>query len=195
VTEDSAILESFSRFTVHPTWFLNKASTPTRSNFIKRCCDNLCYNEIFCSRLSCSYLSQRRSRIVLFIIYFLLNIGLLLYASIYRSTVIKSNVFIVFARTSGILLNLNSCLIVVPMLKQTILFIRSHEILRRLIPVDIHIEFHKFIGRFIAILSLIHIIAHVINFARSEGKSKNDKGENAASSTCSAPSAHLSYFY
>ncbi len=99
-----------------------------------------------------------------------MNLALLLYVVIYRSTIIKSNVFEVFARIGGMLLNFNCSLIVVLMLKQTILLIRSNKFLRKLIPVDSHIDFHKFVGRFIAALAILHTIAHMINFGRLPGK-------------------------
>jgi hypothetical protein len=101
----------------------------------------------------------------LFILYILVNIGLTLYVIIYRSITNKDGVFLVFARVGGILLNFNSVLIVVLMLKQTILYIRSNRVLRRCIPVDEHIDFHKFVGRFMTALAILHTIAHIINFA------------------------------
>ncbi len=115
-------------------------------------------------------MNNNLSRIVLFILYILLNHALLLYVVIYKSVVTKSNVFEVFARAGGMLLNLNCSLVLVLMLKQTVLFIRSMRLLRKLIPVDSHIDFHKFVGRFIAVLAIVHMIAHMINYGRLQGE-------------------------
>lgn len=106
----------------------------------------------------------------MWILYILVNVALLIYVIIYRARVLKAPVFLVFARIGGMLLNFNCAFIIVLMLRQTMLLIRSNRILRRLIPVDEHIDFHKFVGRFIAVLSLIHTIAHIINVAVAKSK-------------------------
>jgi hypothetical protein len=98
------------------------------------------------------------------------NLALLLYVIIYRITVTKSNVFVVFSRIGGMLLNFNCALVIVLMLKQTILVIRTNEFLRKLIPIDDHIDFHKIVGRVIAGLATLHTIAHMVNFGRLPGK-------------------------
>ncbi len=109
-------------------------------------------------------MKNNRSYVVVILLYILLNVGLSLYVVIYRSVVLKSNVFIVFARICGMLLNLNCSLILILMLKQTILLIRSKKHLRQWIPVDSYVDFHKLLGLFIGILSFIHSVAHMINF-------------------------------
>lgn len=103
-------------------------------------------------------------------LYVLINVALLLYVVIYRSTVTKNKALVVIARIGGMLLNFNCALVVVLMLRQTILFIRSRKLLRTLIPVDTHIDFHKMVGRYIGVLAIIHTLAHMINFATEDGK-------------------------
>ncbi|CAF4246691.1 unnamed protein product, partial [Rotaria magnacalcarata] len=85
------------------------------------------------------------------IIYLLINHGLVIYAICYRTIKVKSNVPIVFARICGMLLNFNCTFNIVLMLKQAILIIRSNKFLRKGIPVDDHIDFHKVVGRIIVV--------------------------------------------
>jgi hypothetical protein len=67
------------------------------------------------------------------------------------------------------LLNFNCAFIIVLMLKQTILLIRTNELLRKLIPVDDHIDFHRVVGRVITGLAILHAVAHMANFGRLSG--------------------------
>ncbi|CAF0824051.1 unnamed protein product, partial [Didymodactylos carnosus] len=46
---------------------------------------------------------------------------------------------------------------------------KANEFLRKLIPVDDHIDYHQTVGRIIGVLSIVHTIAHFINFG-VEGK-------------------------
>jgi len=55
------------------------------------------------------------------------------------------------------------------MLKQTISLIRTNTLLRKLIPVDDHIDFHRVVGRVIAGLAILHTISHMGNFGRLTG--------------------------
>jgi predicted ferric reductase len=104
------------------------------------------------------------------ILYILINLGLSLYVVIYRATVTKANTLVIFARIGGMLLNFNCTLVIVLMLKYTMLMARSNKYLRKWIPVDDHIDFHKFVGRFITGLVIIHTIAHMTNFGLRTGK-------------------------
>jgi NADPH oxidase 5 len=103
-------------------------------------------------------------------LYIIGHVLLATYIVIYRLGKNKSHVLVVIARTTGMLLNVNCALIVILMLKHSILLIRTNRLLRRLIPVDDHIEFHKFVGRVITCLAFVHSIAHMANFGRLTGK-------------------------
>ena len=98
-----------------------------------------------------------------------MNIALSLYVIIYRVVTLKDHVLVVFARIGGMLLNFNCALIIVLMLKRTILLIRTNKLLRKLIPVDDYIDFHRLVGRVIAALAVMHTIAHMANFGRLDG--------------------------
>ena len=143
-------------------------------NAIQRCCAGLSRKgniyEKQAKKLSVDYFKDNLSRFIVILLYIVTNLGLALYVIIYRTVVSKANVFIVCARTSGMLLNFNGSLVVVLMLKQTILLIRTTA-LHKFLPIDDHISFHKFVGRFIAGLSVFHAIAHMINFGKLKGQS------------------------
>ncbi|CAF4221190.1 unnamed protein product, partial [Adineta steineri] len=118
------------------------------------------------SKFTVNYLRNNLERIICIILYILINLGLSLYVIVYRSTVTKSNVLIVFARIGEILLNFNCTLVIILMLKYTILMLRMNKDLRKWIPLDDHIDFHKFVGRFITVLAIFHTISHMANFGR-----------------------------
>ena len=82
----------------------------------------------------------------------------------------KSNILVVLARIGGMLLNFNCALVIILMLKRTILLIRTSDLLRKVIPVDDHIDFHRFVGRVITGLAILHTIVHMGNFGRLTGK-------------------------
>jgi hypothetical protein len=103
-------------------------------------------------------------------LYLLVHLALAIYVIIYRATVTRSHVLVIFARIGGMLLNFNCAFIIALMLRQTILVIRTNRFLRKLIPVDDHIDFHKVVGRVIAGLAILHSLAHMSNFARLPGK-------------------------
>ncbi|CAF1434112.1 unnamed protein product [Adineta steineri] len=167
IIEDETILRIFSLFSIRSTRSL-LPEIKSHENFIHqyfpRFYSYIALLNVHQMTLVYNYLQDNIPQIILFIIYFLINLALSLYVIIFRSTILKNNVCIIFARVCGMLLNLNCSLILILTLKQTILIIRSKRFLRYWIPVDIHIDFHKFIGRFISILAIIHTIAHMINF-------------------------------
>ena len=143
-------------------------STPSNirlSLFRRRCCDFSQHK----SKLTSDYARDNVSRIVVFLLYLLVNLGLTIYVIVYRVVMERAHVLIVIARIAGMLLNFNCSLTIVLMLKQTILIIRTIKCLRTVIPVDDHIDFHKFVGKVIAALSIIHSIAHMTNFSRYAG--------------------------
>ena len=167
VSKDSTLLESLSQFTVHPTWFIKSSPNPTsKRNKFQRLFSQQVIYEAQTDRLKIDYLKDNLSRIIMIILYLLINLALMLYVIIYRITVTKSNVLVIFARIGGMLLNFNCALVIILMLKHTILLIRTNKFLRKLLPVDDHIDFHKVVGRVIAALAILHTIAHMANFGR-----------------------------
>ena len=138
----------------------------------QKCLVNLCSRIHECqkNKLTIDYIRNNLSRLITLSIYLLVNLALILYVVIYQSTVTKSSALAVIARASGMLMNFNCAFVIVLMLKQSILIIRTVKWLRKWIPVDDHIDFHRFVGRVIAVLALIHTIAHMSNFITMNGK-------------------------
>jgi hypothetical protein len=173
VTRDDTILQALSGFAVNPTWFIVPLSEP-ESNVGQPCCANLSWYSTWHNRqkskFTPKYFNDHLSYVILLILFILVNLGLALYVIIYQSIVEKKEVFYIFARTGGMLLNFNCTFVIVLMLKQTILYIRSNRWLRLRIPVDDHIDSHKSVGRFIAVLAIIHTVAHMINFSKTPGE-------------------------
>ncbi|UJR09322.1 hypothetical protein I4U23_013565 [Adineta vaga] len=171
VSKDVTLLESLSHFTVHPTWFINSPTNlPRKVNkfqrFLTRYCEEQTIYEAQMHRLTIDYIRDNLSRIIVLILYILINLALTIYVIIYRVSVTKSHAFVVLARIGGMLLNFNCALIITLMLKHTILVIRTNSFLRKIIPVDDHIDFHKVVGRVIGALAILHTVAHMINFGR-----------------------------
>ena len=75
----------------------------------------------------------------------------------------KVNVFVKFARAGGILLNFNSCLIILLVLRRTNTLLRNSIIGRHYPVLDEFLKFHKIIGFWILFLSIMHTVAHAIN--------------------------------
>ncbi|XP_038057987.1 NADPH oxidase 5-like [Patiria miniata] len=107
------------------------------------------------------YINNNLRKVIFVIAYCLLNAALFTEAA-YRFAFRGANWCIIVARGCGQCLNLNSSLILVLMLRQTLTYIRSTRV-ARLLPIDQHIIFHKTVGLIIAALSLVHSLAHVGN--------------------------------
>ena len=170
---DKILRQSLSVFTQYPTWDDDVNILEIRGNIVQRCCAIFyrkrypVYQQAQTSKVK--YLKDNISRVIVLLLYISVNIALTLYVTIYRAVVLKSAVFPVLARISGMLLNFNCSLIVVLMLRRTVLLIRS-TVLYKFLPIDNHISFHKFVGRLIGVLSIFHMIAHAINFAMLKGE-------------------------
>jgi hypothetical protein len=162
-----------SQFTVHPTWFVKSSSNELPKNKLQQFFSNLCWQQTIYeqqkNKLTIDYVKDNLPRIVFIILYLLTNLALLLYVIIYRAVIMKANVLVVIARSGGMLLNFNCACIITLMLKQTILLVRTNTLLRKILPVDDHIDFHKAVGRVIGVLSIIHTIGHMSNFGRLTG--------------------------
>jgi ferredoxin-NADP reductase len=95
--------------------------------------------------------------------YALLNVALFAFAFLrYRAA--GANLSIQIARGAGLCLNLNAALIVVPMLRHTLTWVRRSA-LGRALPVDDAVNVHGLIGEVVVALSLVHAGAHVVNAA------------------------------
>lgn len=110
-----------------------------------------------------SYYRNNISFFLTILIYFIVQIVL---AIIQYFLYIESNVAVRFARIGGILLNFNSSLIVLLVLRRLVTWLRNSLLGRNFLPVDNFIKFHKFIGIFIVLFSILHTVSHCINLCK-----------------------------
>ncbi len=66
------------------------------------------------------------------------------------------------ARGCGLALNFNGALILVPIMRRWMTWLRKTQ-LNNYLPIDEHISFHKLIGQIIFALGLAHTVAHLVN--------------------------------
>jgi hypothetical protein len=123
------------------------------------------FKRLFQRRPKYTRLSFYRNNLSLFLCilsYIVLQIILaIVQYSIYSNT----NMFVRIARIGGILLDFNSSLIILLVLRRLVTWIRN-SFIGRYLPMDDFIKFHKFIGVFIMIYSVIHTVAHCINLCK-----------------------------
>jgi predicted ferric reductase len=95
--------------------------------------------------------------------YVLSNVALFAFAFLrYRAA--GANLPTQIARGAGMCLNFNAALIVVPMLRHTLTWVRR-SVLGRALPVDDAVNLHSLIGEVVVALSLVHAGAHGLNAA------------------------------
>lgn len=111
-------------------------------------------------------MSFYRNNLSFFIICFLYLILQIILAIIQYLIYIDVNPAVKVARIGGILLDLNSSLIVLLALRRLTTWIRNSVVGRNYLPMDDVIKFHKFIGIFIVVLSLVHTIGHCVNLCK-----------------------------
>jgi hypothetical protein len=112
------------------------------------------------------YIKNNANRIAFIILYILTLIALIIYVIIYRVAVLGNNtVWQVFARIGGMLVNFNYAVAISLMLKQTMTIIRRLYYIRLFIPVDDHIDAHRFVGTILFISAMIHSLGYSIYFA------------------------------
>jgi hypothetical protein len=113
--------------------------------------------------LRASFYQNNISFFFTILLYFLVQIGLLaLQLSLYKN----ANAYIQIARACGILLNFNSCLIILLVMRRLTTWLRSSAIGRRFLAIDEFLNFHKFIGFYLSLLSIIHSVAHFFNLCK-----------------------------
>lgn len=101
------------------------------------------------------------------IIYVVINVGLF-GAAVMRYRAAGANGFIQLARGCGACLNFNCALILVPMLRHFLTWIRAQRF-GRFIPVDDSVGFHKLVGHVIFGFAAVHTLAHFGNYVVAPG--------------------------
>ncbi|CAF4869435.1 unnamed protein product, partial [Rotaria sp. Silwood1] len=116
---------------------------------------------------------NNRYQILIGLLYILSTIGIIIYVII-KWTIHKRmrNGWLIVAHIFGCLVKFNFALSVVLMLKQWMRWIRQCYYLRRFLPIDDHIDAHRYVGTVFAICSAVHSLVHIINYSvNSEGYS------------------------
>lgn len=126
-------------------------------------CFSCCHGKTKSKYFRMSYYRNNLSFFLTFLVYLLIQIGLgLLQYFLY----IESNVAVRIARIGGILINFNSGLVILLVLRRLTTWIRNSAIGRNYLPIDDSIKFHKFVGLFIFALSFMHTAAHCVNLCK-----------------------------
>lgn len=127
-------------------------------------CFSCCHGKTKSKYFRMSYYRNNLSFFLTFLVYLLIQIGL---ALLQYYLYIESNVAVRIARIGGILINFNSVLVILLVLRRLTTWIRNSAIGRNYLPIDDSIKFHKFVGLFIFVLSLVHTAAHCVNLCKS----------------------------
>jgi predicted ferric reductase/Ca2+-binding EF-hand superfamily protein len=99
---------------------------------------------------------------ILILVYIALNAWLFRSAQSHYAA-IGANVYIQIARGAGACLNLNGALILVPMMRTFLTWIRK-SFLAVFVPVDHAVDIHRIIGQVMFAFSIIHSAAHLLNY-------------------------------
>ncbi|XP_055379430.1 uncharacterized protein LOC129610760 isoform X2 [Condylostylus longicornis] len=111
-------------------------------------------------QFSTAYVKNNPALVIFVSLYILINVALFVARAVeYRC----SNWYTIIARGCGQCLNFNSAWVLVLMLRHSLTFLRSKG-LGSYLPLDHSIYLHKITGIVICFFSLVHTIAHLLNF-------------------------------
>lgn len=107
------------------------------------------------------YIQNNWIKLLFLALYFGINIALFCHA--YRLPEYRLNTFgYRIARGCGLALNFNGALILVPIMRRWMTWLRKTK-LNDYLPIDEHLAFHKLVGQVIFALGLVHTVAHLNN--------------------------------
>lgn len=109
------------------------------------------------------YIDNNRAKLVFLLIYFGIN-AFLFCNAVSRYAEAGANIYVQIARGCGACLNFNGALILVPMLRHTLTWLRRTS-LRHIIPLNQNIAFHRLVALVMFALSVVHTIAHFLNYS------------------------------
>jgi len=116
-------------------------------------------------RRTANWIEEHGVELLFLIGYVIINVALFSEALLrYRAA--GANGFVQLARGCGACLNFNGALILVPMLRRFLSWIRAQRF-GRLIPVDHGVAFHKLVGHVLFGFAVVHTIAHFGNYLAS----------------------------
>lgn len=109
-----------------------------------------------------SYYRNNLSYFVTVLVYFMINVNLI-FIQLYLYS--EYNTYVLIARVCGILLDFNCMIIILLPLRCFVTWMRT-LIGKDFRAIDQFIDFHKFIGFYILLLSIIHTLAHSLNLCK-----------------------------
>ena len=112
---------------------------------------------------SLSYYKNNSSYFLTLSVLILLNI---IFCIVQYFLNIDENDYVKIAKLAGILIDFNTCIIIITVLRRFTTFLRNSYYGRKFIAFDEFINIHKFIGSFLLFLGLIHALFHCINFCK-----------------------------
>ena len=111
------------------------------------------------------YVENNLPKVAFLAIYAATNVALFWHAvSLYAS--MDANIFVQIARGSGACLNFNAALILVPMMRNWLTWLRK-TVVNKYLPLDENIGFHRLVGFTMLGLAAVHTVAHLINYSIS----------------------------
>ncbi len=108
------------------------------------------------------YLQNNWVTLAFLFLYVLTNL-FLFFSAVNRYASQGANVYIQLARGCGAALNFNGALILIPMLRNFLTWLRKTK-LSHYLPLDESIEFHKLVGQVMFAFAIVHTIAHFFNY-------------------------------
>lgn len=109
-----------------------------------------------------NWIEEHGVELVFLIAYVLINLALFC-GALLRYRAAGANGFVQLARGCGACLNFNGALILVPMLRRFLSWIRAQRF-GRLLPVDHSVAFHKLVGHVLFGFAVVHTLAHFGNY-------------------------------
>ncbi|MBV7338832.1 EF-hand domain-containing protein [Chloroflexi bacterium TSY] len=109
------------------------------------------------------YLQNNWATLLFLALYIAVNLYLFVSAVLTYSAA-GTNVFVQVARGCGAMLNFNGALILIPMLRHLLTWLRQSPV-NNILPIDESLEFHKMVGQVMFGAAIVHTIAHLINYA------------------------------
>lgn len=112
------------------------------------------------------YLEEHGVELLLLTVYVLINVGLFA-GAVERYAAKGANGFVMIARGCGACLNFNGALILVPMMRRFLTWLRATSA-ARVLPVDSSVAFHKLVGHAMFGFAVVHTLAHLCNYLTLE---------------------------
>jgi predicted ferric reductase/Ca2+-binding EF-hand superfamily protein len=109
------------------------------------------------------YVDNNRAQLVFLLVYAGINAFLFAGAMIHYANA-GANMYVQVARGCGACLNFNGALILLPMLRHTLTWLRRTR-MRHVVPLNQNIAFHKLVALVMFGLAVVHTVAHMANYS------------------------------